>query len=585
MLETDIVFPSVKYGEYEDKMFTFFEDGQYKNVKLWKTLVKQFKNKTDSKDYGWRGEFWGKLMRSASLCYSYNKDEKLYKILSDTVNDLISTMDKKGRITTYSDERELKGWDMWCRKYVILGLTYFYEICVDEKQKEKIKDALIKHTDYIIENVNEGKILISQTSELWGGANSFSILQAIVKVYKITLDDKYIKYAEYLIENQDFEGMNFFKTAVEKSLPPYRYPVIKAYEVMSCFEGLLEYYEVTKKPEHLKACVNYANGILDTDFTILGGTGCRHELLDNSTEKQVLYDPSTEKQETCVAVTLMKFIYSLFLHTKDVRYLDAIEKIFYNIFIGCLNFDYKKNKFPMILSYSPTSHDPRWKAVGGKKNISFNKFFGCCISIAGAGLGIFEKSTALYLEDCLYINIPTDATYSFATDSGDIEFSVSGGYPNNGKFQIKFTKINQNCKQIKIRKPDWAGSLWGNYQGQDIVEKDGFIEISAPFTQDMKIDVEMDMHVKFLKSEDYNPDIDYKTAITKGPYVLCLNDDTLNKVYNFDTNSDCESKVDKDGRIYYDVKLDDSTVRMNRFCDCGKDRINKQMTNIWFRNR
>ena len=42
---------------------------------------------------------------------------------------------------------------------------------------------------------------------------------------------------------------------------------------------------------------------------------------------------------------------------------------------------------------------------------------------------------------------------------------------------------------------------------------------------------------------------------------------------------------DEKGRVYYDVKLTDGTVRMNRYCDCGKDIIDKQMTNIWFRKK
>lgn len=586
MLKTDIVFPNVKFSEYEDRLFTLFEKGQFKKPQLWKTLIRQFKKKTDAKHYTWKGEFWGKLMRSACLCYSYNKDKKLYKILSNTVNDIIAVIEKNGRATAYSDKREFLGWDMWAKKYVILGLTFFYDICVDEAQKLKIKNALIKHTDFIMDHVNEGKMLISETSGLWGGANSFSILQAIVKVYKITLDKKYLDYAKWLIDTQDFEGMNFFKTSLEKKeLPPYRYPVIKAYELISCYEGLLEYYEVTKNPEHLQSCVNYANGILETDFTILGGAGCQHELFDNATRRQVLYDPSIEKQETCVTVTLMKFLYNLFINTKDVVYLDAIEKMFYNLYIGCLNFDYKKNKFPMVLSYSPTCHDPRWKRVGGKMDISLTQSFGCCISIAGAGLGIFEKTTAIYLEDCLYINIPTDAKYSFETESGKIDFTISGDYLNTGKFEIQFSKMNTACKQIKIRKPNWANDCAKVYQGTHFYEEGGFIVIDAPFLQNLNVAVEFDMGIKFLKSQDFNPDIDYKTAITKGPFVLCMNDDKLNQVFKFDTSCDCETGIDQNGRVYYDVKLLDGTARFNRYCDCGKDKIDKQMTNIWFKNR
>ena len=45
----------------------------------------QFKTAADSSDEGWRGEFWGKMMRGASLVYSYIRDDELYCILKNTV--------------------------------------------------------------------------------------------------------------------------------------------------------------------------------------------------------------------------------------------------------------------------------------------------------------------------------------------------------------------------------------------------------------------------------------------------------------------------------------------------------------------
>ena len=191
--------PYVKFGDDVDSIFAFLSKVQLKRKNLWKTLVEQFITQPDSKDGGWRGEFWGKLMRGASIVYSYTNDADLYAILHQTVDDLLSTQDEYGRISSYKKEKEFFCWDMWSRKYVMLGLEFYYDICNDDDQKQRIISALIKHADYIIDNVNENKIPVNRTSGIWGCTNSYSILQPMVKLYKLTGDNKYKNYAIYLI--------------------------------------------------------------------------------------------------------------------------------------------------------------------------------------------------------------------------------------------------------------------------------------------------------------------------------------------------------------------------------------------------
>ena len=71
---------------------------------------------------GWRGEYWGKMMRVACFVYSYSKDEKLYEILTDTVIDMLSAQEASGRISSYGVHHEFEAWDLWSRKYVLLGM-------------------------------------------------------------------------------------------------------------------------------------------------------------------------------------------------------------------------------------------------------------------------------------------------------------------------------------------------------------------------------------------------------------------------------------------------------------------------------
>ena len=67
-------------------------------------------------------------MRGACLVYEYTRDEQLYNVIKDAVEDMLTTADEDGRVSSYPRHDELTGWDLWCRKYVILSLEYFLDI-------------------------------------------------------------------------------------------------------------------------------------------------------------------------------------------------------------------------------------------------------------------------------------------------------------------------------------------------------------------------------------------------------------------------------------------------------------------------
>ena len=102
------------------------------------------------------------------------------------------------------------------------------------------------------------------------------------------------------------KGADIVELCLKKELYPYQFPVTKAYEMMSCFEGVLEYYKHTGDPEHLLAVENFVDMLVKTDYTIIGGAGCKHEFLDNSTLTQTEPASAEVMQETCITVTFMK---------------------------------------------------------------------------------------------------------------------------------------------------------------------------------------------------------------------------------------------------------------------------------------
>ena len=108
-----------------DQMARFIEDYQLLNTAKWKQFVDIFATgNVDSANNGWRGEYWGKLMRGACITYRYTQNEQLYAVLTQTVLDMLKTQDNLGRFATYSVETEYKGWDIWGRKYILLGMLH-----------------------------------------------------------------------------------------------------------------------------------------------------------------------------------------------------------------------------------------------------------------------------------------------------------------------------------------------------------------------------------------------------------------------------------------------------------------------------
>ncbi|HBM70134.1 MAG TPA: hypothetical protein DD377_01880 [Firmicutes bacterium] len=193
--------------------------------------------------------------------------------------------------------------------------------------------------DYIIAHIGpkkEGKKEITTTSSWWGCVNSCTILEPTLALYKLTRNPRYFAFAKYIISTGGCADCNLIELALNNKLYPYQYPVTKAYEIMSFFEGLLAFYEISREEKYFKAVSNFIENVASTDLTLIGCSGCTHELFDNSSLKQSEYSEQI-MQETCVAVTWMRISARLFFLTGDKKYLDRIEQSCLNDVYGSLN--------------------------------------------------------------------------------------------------------------------------------------------------------------------------------------------------------------------------------------------------------
>lgn len=472
-----------EYKGISDDMIRLVERKQLKDRKLWELVTKQFEKTPDDADHGWRGEYWGKLMRGACMTWQYTKDKELYGVLREAVVKLLATQDEYGRIATYSRKEEFHGWDIWCRKYVLLGLIHFYEICGEEALRAQVLDAAGKHLDYIVAHIGNGggKMRITLASDAWKGINSSSILEPVIRLYMIKPEKRYLEFADHIVENGGAEGFDIFLAAYENQMYPYQYPVVKAYELMSCFEGLLLYAQAKEDDRWKQAVIRFADRLLESEATVAGGSGCQHELFNHSRLMQTGTAYDGLMLETCVTVTWMKFLYRVYELTGDMKYLEEVERSAFNALYGAVNtqnsvcglettFDepHYRNVYDCAVSqnggegqifdsYSPLRSGIRGRAVGGFKSMEQGtQYCGCCIAIGAAGCALVPKAAARDTKSGVEIAMYLPGKISTVVGDVPVEFHVETEYPAGGEVAIWMMLQKEKTFEIALRIPSFA---------------------------------------------------------------------------------------------------------------------------------
>ncbi len=550
----------------------YITDWQLKDRPLWAKFVQQFRTHSDSAEGDWRGEFWGKMMRGACLTWQYTQDEELYSILDFTVRDLLTTQDLLGRISTYTLETEFTGWDMWCRKYVLTGLQHFYDICKDESLKVQIIRAMCAHADAIIRKVGSGKIEITETSTFWGGVNSCSILEPIVRLYDMTKEVRYLEFAEYILSTGGCKDGNLLKTALEGKKLPHEFPTVKAYEVMSFFEGALAYYELTGTETYFTAVKNFIDLVMENEISVIGCAGCEHELFDHTiatqtTSKWVL------QQETCVTVTWMRVLSRMALLTGDVRYANALELPAYNAMPSTVNyekqkgFDYWITKQPTdplpFDSYSPINHGKHGCGTGGIRVFSEGGFYGCCGCIGSAGLALRPLMSFLSMDDGFVINDYYTGTVSTRTPAGTaVKFTAESAYAKMGTYSLQMQLAKPENFTLRLRIPAWCQEAQIQVGSQVYTAPAGYFDLNREWSDGDLLSIRFPLE---LRSQSQ----DGLTAYAYGPLALCW--DNLKENDGL-AETDSFYLLPEQGReqIRMAVKTPKGTMLLSDYASCGK---------------
>jgi DUF1680 family protein len=285
------------------------------------------------------------------MFYRYTHDPELKRILDETVQDLLTTQRPNGSISCTPEDNQPggKNGDLWERKYVMLGMEEYYEWV---NRDPAVLESLKRQAACIIDQI--GHAPKTEITDLgWSATNighepchieSGTLLEPFMRLYKWTGEQRFLDFASYIVESGGTKHYNLFEQAYN-NVEPYKmsghYP--KAYEMMSLFEGLVEYYRATGDERCKQTFMNLYNNIRSKEITIIGNAGADRpyhlyvagEAWGNTAVEQTNPD-ITRMMETCVGVTWLKFCSQILRLTGDSQPVDEIEKYIYNGLLGAM---------------------------------------------------------------------------------------------------------------------------------------------------------------------------------------------------------------------------------------------------------
>ncbi len=472
-------------------------------------LVEPFKHRTENSQ--WQSEFWGKWFTAAADAYRYTHHPKLLDKLQNAVNGLLATQTADGYIGNYAPEYRLQQWDIWGMKYCLLGLLDYYDITKDGRTLTAMK----KLADYVILATTEKNIPYHQFGNYKGMAAS-SILEPMVKLYTLTKEKNYLTFAQKIVTSWSVAGASdLIGKAIDNINVGTRFPLPdiwygpdngqKAYEMMSCYEGLLELYRITGNRRYLQAVQMAAENIGRTEIFITG-SGASMECWFGGALTQST--PAKHTMEACVTVTWMKLCLQLLRLTGDAKWANEIEKSYYNALLGTMT--------PDGVTWG------KYIGIKGKKYRGENQCgmaTNCCIANGPRGIMLLPKEAIMTGDNAIGINFYTPLIATATLRRGPhIDMQVATEYPKNGLVEINITPSKPTTFTLQLRIPDWVEGFVVDVNGinQEVEIAKGYALMNRMWKAGDVVHLKMNYGIRcFTLAQD-----PYHYALLYGPLVL-----------------------------------------------------------------
>src|SRR5690625_433055 len=509
------------------------------------------------------GEFYGMVFQDSdvakwleTVAFSLENipNPELEQIADEVVDLLGRAQDKNGYLNTYytvkdPDHRWTNGrdnYELYCAGHFIVVAVAYYQVT----GKKKFIEIVSKLADHIADTFGP------EEHKLKGYPGHQEIELALVKLYDVTGNEKYLNLSKYFIDERGKQP-NYFD--IEKEARNDTNPF--------WFNDDYAYHQAHKPVREQKVAVGHVVravymytamtdlALKTKDDTLIEAT---KRLWDNVTKKQMYitggigsmafgeafsfdYDLPNDLSytETCASIALVFWAKRMLRLEKDRKFADIMELALYNGTISGMDLDGRKFFYVNPLEVLPKAVETRHE----KKHVKpvRQPWFACACCppnlarlITSIGHYVYSKEN-----DQLFIHLYMGNESTFEIDGKSVDLIQRTNYPWDGEVSIQVSPASEFKFTLALRVPGWAREASVKINGEVLdhaqLTKNGYVYIDRIWYPNDTVELSFPMVIERIKSHPQVRNNIGKVALKRGPIVYCLeeidNGPNLNNIF------------------------------------------------------
>ena len=416
------------------------------------------------------------------------------------------------------------------------GVAYF-----NATGKRKLLDVCIKWADHFDGLFGPGKrhwVTGHQELEL-----------ALVKLYKTTKNEKYLKLADWLLSERGkklakgYTWTDWKDTAYAQDVLPVKEQTQitgHAVRAMYMYTGAADVAAQTGDEGYMKAMRTVWEDVVYRNMYITGGIGSAGSNEGFSQD----YDLPNEQAycETCASVGMVFWNQRMNAMTGNAEYIDVLERSLYNGALDGLSLSGDRFFYGNPLASRGQHYRREWFGTA------------CCPAniarmIASLGDYIYAKS-----DDAIYVNLFVGSNTTIPLKSGNVGVKMETNYPWEEDIKINIDPLKKSKFRIYVRIPGWLGdkivpgNLYERDRANELIvvghlrysvevngkqitakQENGYFIIDREWDKGDILAIKIPMEVKRIKSRPELKQDSNRVAIQRGPIVYCVEGADNNK--------------------------------------------------------
>ena len=452
-----------------------------------------------------------KVLEGVAYVLMTERDEKLEAKADEIIDAICAAQQPDGYLYTFytlnTPERrwtDMSFHEAYCLGHMVEGAIAYAQAT----GKDKWLRAAIRAVEQMMRvNGPDGQHWVTGHQELE---------LALVRLYRHTGEEKYLRYAQWLVEERGhghlklpfFPDRDFFVPEYcQDDLPVRELSRVTGHAVRAMYYycAVTDLAAILGEEGYDAAMRRIWSNVVPANFYLTGGIG--QSAQNEGFTRDWSLPNLTAYCETCAAIGMAMWNQRMNFTHAESRFADVVEREMYNGILSGISLKGDRFFYDNPLSSAGNTHRREW--------------FGC--SCCPTNLVRFVSSVGGYAyavgENALYVNQFIASESVVDMPEGPVGLKVSTLYPWDGRVEIEITRCG-GARTLKLRRPDWCGEASLSVNGRAVTDcADGYytLEIAAGD----RIVYEMRMEIRRVHADPRVAEDAGRVAIMRGPVVYC----------------------------------------------------------------